>query len=179
VISLHELKLICPTTRIARLEIFVEPLNTGMHEFEIDHTPVREGMFIAQTAHESGGFNYVREIASGSAYDVGEKAKRLGNTPEDDDDGERYKGRGLIQLTGTTNYRLCGDALGVDFLAQPELLELPEYAARSACWFWQTNGLNELADKGDFKLITKRINGGYNGYSDRLAYWERAQEALK
>lgn len=177
-IALDELKLICPATKLSRLALFVDPLNAAMHEFEIDYTPVREGMFIAQVAHESGGFNYVRELASGAAYDVGAKAERLGNTPEDDDDGERYKGRGLIQLTGTTNYRLCGEALGVDFLANPELLEAPDNAARSAAWFWKTNGLNELADRGDFKLITKRINGGYNGYADRLAYWDRAQGAL-
>jgi putative chitinase len=143
-----------------------------MMEFGID-TVERETMFLAQVAHESGAFNYVREIASGQAY---EGRKDLGNT--EPGDGVRYKGRGLIQVTGKANYKSCGDALGIDLIAQPELLETPEYAARSAGWFWDSRKLNAIADKGDFLLLTKRINGGTNGYADRQAYLQRAQGVI-
>lgn len=172
-ITFDELKKICPQTRAGRIAVVVEPLNAAMHEFEIDVTPVREAAFIAQVAHESGGFNYVCELASGEAY---EGRADLGNT--EPGDGKRFKGRGFIQITGRANYRACGDALGGDLVSQPELLESLDLAARSAAWWWKAHGLNELADKGDFKLITKRINGGYNGYKERVAFWERAQEAL-
>lgn len=175
-ITADELRAIMPHAG-ARADTFCEPLRQAMQEFEID-TPARMAAFLAQIAHESGSLRYVREIASGQAYDVGALAVRLGNTPEDDDDGERYKGRGLIQITGTDNYRQCGAALQLDLLAHPELLEEPLNACRSAAWFWKSRGLNELADRGDFKLITKRINGGYNGYQDRLAYYSRAQQVL-
>ena len=171
-ILLEDLKAICPVTKKSRLELYVEPLNAAMQEFEID-TPEREAAFLAQVAHESGGFNYVRELASGEAY---EGREDLGNVRAGD--GKLFKGRGLIQITGRTNYRRCGDAFGVDLVSNPILLEEPDLAARSAAWFWNTHGLNELADKGDMKAITKRVNGGLNGYGDRLVYWERAKEAL-
>ena len=156
----------------ARAQIYLEPLNLSMDEFEIN-THARQAAFLAQVAHESGSLRYVREIASGEAY---EGRRDLGNT--EPGDGPRFRGRGLIQVTGRSNYRRCGDDLGLDLLSRPELLELPIHAARSAGWFWQSRGLNELADKGEFKLITKRINGGLNGLADRLAYYERACEVL-
>lgn len=171
-ITLDDLKKICPTTPAARLMKYIDPLNDTMMEFGID-TVERETMFLAQVAHESGAFNYVKELASGQAY---EGRKDLGNT--EPGDGVRYKGRGLIQVTGKANYKACGDALGADFLAQPELLEQPEYAARSAGWFWDSRKLNAIADKGDFLLLTKRINGGTNGYADRQAYLQRAQGVI-
>lgn len=171
-ILLDDLQVICPRTKSGRLAVFVEPLNDAMAEFEIN-TPEREAAFLAQVAHESGGFVYVREIASGAAY---EGRGDLGNTEHGD--GERFRGRGLVQITGRANYRDCGAALGVDLVATPELLEAPGLAARSAAWFWREHGLNELADKGEFKTITRRINGGLNGYGDRLTYWERAKETL-
>ena len=171
-ITLDELHEICPQTGTGRLAVFIEPVNDAMREFAID-TPVREAAFIAQVAHESGGFVYVQEIASGKAY---EGRADLGNT--EDGDGVRYKGRGLIQITGKTNYSACGDALGLDLISSPELLEEPVNAARSAAWFWSTHGCNDLADKGDFQHITRKINGGLNGYQSRVAYWNRAQEAL-
>lgn len=143
-----------------------------MMEFEIDN-PERQAAFLAQIAHESGSLRYVRELASGEAY---EGRADLGNT--EPGDGQRYRGRGLIQITGRSNYQACGDALGVDLVGNPELLEGPDLACRSAAWFWKAKGLNELADNGDFKLITKRINGGYNGYEDRVAFHERAQQVL-
>lgn len=171
-ILLEDLQAICPRTKSGRLSVFVDDLNTAMEEFEIN-TPEREAAFLAQVAHESGGFIYVREIASGAAY---EGRSDLGNT--EPGDGERFRGRGLIQITGRANYRDCGAALGVDLLGSPELLETPQLATRSAAWFWSSRGLNALADNGEFKTITRRINGGLNGYGDRLVYWERAKETL-
>lgn len=171
-LTLDQLKLICPRSNSGRLAIFVEPLNSTFDEFEIN-TPLRQQHFLAQVAHESGGFVYVRELASGESYEF---RKDLGNTEKGD--GPRYKGRGLIQITGRANMAACGDALGLDLLSNPGLLEEPIHAARSAGWFWKSRGLNELADKGDLKAITKRVNGGLNGYSERIAYWERAKETL-
>lgn len=171
-ITLEELHQICPVAGITRLSPFASRLNDAMAEFEINN-PEREAAFIAQIAHESGEFRYVKELASGAAY---EGRADLGNT--EPGDGVRYKGRGLIQITGRANYRDCGDALGLGLVAAPELLEEPENACRSAAWFWKKHGLNELADAGDFVRITKRINGGTNGLEDRRAYWARAQQVI-
>ena len=153
---------------------FLEPLNLAMWEFGID-TPMRQAAFLAQIAHESGSLKYVREIASGDAY---EGRRDLGNT--EPGDGVRFRGRGLIQITGRTNYRACSLGLFGDerLLETPELLEETVAACRSAGWFWKTMNLNALADIGAFRPITKAINGGYNGYDDRLAYYERAKAVL-
>lgn len=170
-VTADDLKRIMPHAG-SRADKFVDPLNSAMREFAID-TIMREVAFLAQIAHESGELRYVRELASGEAY---EGRSDLGNTQPGD--GVRFKGRGLIQITGRANYAACGTALGLDLLAHPELLEETVNACRSAAWFWQSRGLNELADKGDFKLITRRINGGYTHYQERLAFLERAKEVL-
>lgn len=161
-----------PFARIENVKKFVVPLNLTMDKFQIN-TPKRQAAFLAQLAHESGSLKYVREIASGEAY---EGRKDLGNTQPGD--GVRFKGRGLIQITGRTNYDHVGVALNYDFVKDPEALEKPGAAALSAGWFWFTRGLNEIADKDDFKKITKRINGGYNGLKDRADHWYRCQKAL-
>lgn len=162
-----------------RAALFHPHLVAAMAEFSID-APMRQAAFLAQIAHESGSLRYVLEIASGEAYDTGRLAARLGNTPEADGDGQRYKGRGLIQITGRDNYRSCSLALYGDerLLEIPSLLEEPVDACRSAAWFWSSRKLNELADTGAFRAITRVINGGFNGYADRLAYYERAQAVL-
>jgi putative chitinase len=100
----------------------------------------------------------------------------LGNTAAGD--GSKYRGRGLIQITGRANYAACGEALGIDLINHPELLEQPQHACMSAAWFWATKGLNTLADAGDFERITRRINGGFNGQADRLKLWVKASEVL-
>ena len=105
-------------------------------------------------------------------------ANRLGNGSVESGDGWRYRGRGLIQLTGRANYQACGSAIGADLVTHPELLEQPEWAALSAAWFWSSNGLNELADAGRFEDITRRINGGTHGQSQRVAFWRAGQEVL-
>lgn len=108
-------------------------------------------------------------------------ASRLGNGPTMTGDGFKFRGRGLIQITGRANYAECGEALFGDsrLLNAPELLEQPKYAVMSAGWFWQSKGLNILADKGDFLGITKRINGGTNGLADREALYKCAMQVLQ
>ena len=160
--------------------VFVPVLNTAMVRFQIVGTK-RIAAFIAQIGHESGQFRYVRELGNDqylSKYDTGSLAKRLGNTPEADGDGQKYRGRGLIQITGRANYMLCGEALALDLINQPELLEKPQHACMSAAWFWASRGLNTLADAGQFDTITRRINGGQNGAADRQALYARALKVL-
>lgn len=162
----------CPQ---ARIDLFFEPLVAAMTEFDIDN-PLRIAAFLAQAAHESGELRYMKELASGEAY---EGRKDLGNTQAGD--GVRFKGRGIFQLTGFNNYAKVGTDLFLDadwFTMSPQLAEEPENACRIAGWFWKTHGLNELADKGDFLSITKRINGGTNGWKERVEYYERAKEVL-
>jgi putative chitinase len=173
----EQLKKIFAHAKDERIDLFLEPLNETMCRYKID-TPLRQAHFLAQVGHESGELRYVKELASGKAYDTGRLAKALGNTPEEDGDGQKYKGRGLIQITGTANYRTLGADLGEDFLAHPELLETPHYAALSAGWFWNKKNLNSFADQDAIKTITKRINGGVNGLEDRKRLLEIAKKVL-
>jgi putative chitinase len=149
---------------------WVGPLNQACEEFQIN-TPQHLCMFLAQIGHESGQLRYVKELASGEAY---EGRSDLGNTAPGD--GVKYKGRGLIQITGKRNYVLCSLALGLPLLENPALLELPENAARSAAWFDYNNRLSAYGD--DIKKVTRRINGGYNGLEDRTKLYERAKKVL-
>lgn len=168
------------------------PLNQVFVKYEID-TPKRQAAFIGQCSVESNNFKTLEEELNYSAeglmrtwpsrfpdIDTAEKyahnpeklankvyAGRLGNTEEGD--GWKYHGRGLIQLTGRDNYRNCGQALGIDLISNPELLAEPSGAALSAGWFFNKHGLNQLADIGDFVLMSKRINGGDLGLSQRIA----------
>ncbi|UVM65269.1 glycoside hydrolase family 19 protein [Pseudomonas sp. B21-009] len=163
--------------------VFVPGLNATMGKYAII-TRLRMAAFIAQIGHESGQLRYVRELGGDTylaKYDTGRLAQRLGNTPEADGDGQKYRGRGLIQVTGRANYQACSEALFGDsrLLNTPELLEQPVYAAMSAGWYWQRAGLNSLADKGDFLAITKKINGGTNGLEDREELYERALKVLQ
>ena len=156
----------------AKAALYAPLLDAAMREFDIN-TPARQASFLSQVGHESGQLRYVRELASGAAY---EGRKDLGNTQPGD--GERYRGRGLIQITGRANYTAAMMALDVDIVEHPELLETPILACRSAAWFWKSHGLNELADAGDQVKVTKRINGGTNGLAERLALFEVAKRVL-
>jgi len=147
--------------------------NVHLRAYGIFDTELRLAHFMAQLSHESGGFRYMEEIASGAAY---EGRADLGNTQAGD--GKRYKGRGPIQLTGRANYRLFGRALGIDFENNPEIVALPSIGLLAACHFWKMRGLNELADADDIVAITKRVNGGQNGLSDRKAYLAKAKALL-
>lgn len=168
----------------------------------------RCAMFLAQLGHESGGFarlvesldytpdallktwpsRYTPELAQRHGRMRGAPANqeaiaahvyngRMGNRAGTDD-GWRYRGRGLIQITGRDNYRACGDALRLPLLAQPELLQEPEHAAMSAAWFWQLRSLNGPADARDVERCTRAINGGVNGLADRQARYRVACSAL-
>ena len=156
--------------------VFVPALNTATSKYGIVNR-LRITAFIAQVGHESGQLRYVREIWGPTAQQAGYEGRAdLGNTVKGD--GSKYRGRGLIQITGRANYAACGEALGLDLVNQPALLEQPQYAAMSAAWFWSTRGLNTLADAGDFVKITRRINGGLTGQDDRQALYDKALEVL-
>ena len=167
-----ELRQIMPNCPASRRADYLPFIQQAMTEFQIT-SYLRETAFIAQLAHESGELRYMEEIASGAAY---EGRKDLGNTQPGD--GKRYKGRGPIQLTGRTNYTKYGQLLGVDLVNNPTIAATKEVGFRIAGEFWKLNGLNELADVQDFKQITKRINGGYNGLDDRMKYYERAKAVM-
>lgn len=180
-ITLQQLQRIYPLAG-PRAGIFLPALNAAMRNRQIDN-PRRMAAYLAQVGHESGQLRYVKELGGDaylSKYDTGKLAAALGNTPEADGDGQKYRGRGLIQVTGQANYRACSRALfGDDRLLQlPELLEQPQWACESAAWFWHSRGLNALADRGDFNRITRMINGGLNGLADRMALWDKAREVL-
>lgn len=194
---------------------YAMPLRMAMIRYNIDN-PNRVRAFLAQIGHESGQLSAVVENLNYSAKALrsvfgkyfktdaeAEKyarkpeeianvvyANRLGNGDTKSGDGWRYRGRGLIQITGKSNYneasqKMYALPLGVDFVDEPELLATPDYAAQSAAWWWENAGLNAVADglggANDtevFKQITKRINGGYNGLDDRLAIYERAKTVI-
>lgn len=155
---------------------FAGPLTDAMSEYEIN-TKDRMAAFMAQILHESGMLRYTKEIWGPSAAQVRyEGRKDLGNT--EPGDGKRFMGRGLIQTTGRNNYKNTGDALGIDLLSNPEMLETTVLATRSAGWFWKNRGLNELADSGKFETITRRINGGINGLEDRERLFDIARRVF-
>ena len=180
----------------ANAQKFLKPIADTCDKYGIN-TPARILCFLAQVGHESGGLYYTEELASGKAY---EGRKDLGNTQPGD--GPRYKGRGLIQITGRANYASLSKDLGADFINNPALLggknvtacteEQLKYAALSAGWYWNKTNLNAYADKIDisktieadpnlqaFKDLTKRINGGYNGLQDRVARFKAGQKSFK
>jgi len=159
---------IMPNLPAAKRQLYLPFLNAAMREFEIANY-LRASAFLAQLAHESAELRYFEEIASGKAY---EGRKDLGNTQPGD--GVKYKGHGPIQITGRANHAACGKALGLDLINNPTLITQPPNAFRSAGWFWDSRGLNALADQRLFKAITKKINGGFNGLADRQKYYDRA-----
>jgi putative chitinase len=173
-------------------------INMTMIKREIN-TPVRQAMFLSQLAHESGNFRFVVENLNYSAdalrrvfgkYFTTDElanqyarqperianrvyASRMGNGNEASGDGWKYRGRGLIQLTGKDNYAAFSMQADNNALVEPELVAEPELAVDSAGWFWTTNRLNQLADTGDVKAVTRRINGGFNGLADREAKYNK------
>lgn len=167
----EQLLKIMPTAR-TRVGMYIRYINDYADKFGIT-TNLRMAHFLAQIAHESGELRYTQELASGKAY---EGRKDLGNTHVGD--GVRFKGRGLIQITGRANYEAYKKFCGYDVVARPELLEKPLGAVRSAMWYWREHGLNGLADKDSLESVTKRINGGYNGLESRRKYLRRAKVAL-
>lgn len=169
-LSMDKLVAIIPNATAANIERYYQPLIDAMAVYEIN-TDLRMAHFLAQIAHESGSLAYDEEIASGEAY---EGRADLGNTQPGD--GKRFKGRGLIQLTGRNNYQQYSTATGIDYVSDPERLSSdPNAAVDVACWFWSTRRLNRYADTDDVRKVTRRINGGYNGLDDRMAFLDRAK----
>lgn len=166
------IKQIYPNSMAKNRVAYIPYLNQGMKEYEIN-TPIRIWSYLAQIGHESMQLFYSKELASGKAY---EGRVDLGNTQEGD--GVKFKGRGLIQITGRFNYEKLTNTFGIDFIQEPELLETPEWAVKSSLWFWKTKGLNAIADSGDFEKLTMRINGGLNGIKERLEIFERCKKFI-
>lgn len=180
-------------------EKYIDALNAAMDEFEIN-TSQRRAMFLAQCCHESGHFRAVSENLNYKAdslsrvfpkyfrdVDPNDYAKqpekianrvyggRMGNGDEESGDGYRFRGRGLIQLTGKSNYIACSEDLEVDLIENPDYLITPEGAARSAAWFWSANDLNKYADSDDIVGCTKRVNGGTIGLEERTELYDEAK----
>jgi putative chitinase len=201
-------KLIAAGVKAKVADVWLPFVQQACERYQIN-TKNQEAAFIAQCAHESGGFTMLEENLNYSAAtmsvvwpkrfaelgpdgkpkkDKGKNipnkfalalhrkpemianvvyANRMGNGPTESGDGWRHRGMGLKQLTGKDNQKRCGDALGVDFIKNPELLLTPKYAALSAAWFWSVNKCGAIADSGDFVALTKKINGGTIGLEDR------------
>lgn len=203
-ITLSLLKTINPKTRTSILEKYVDPLNDVCDYYEITQTNERLAAFLAQISHESGGFNFVVENLNYGAkglmttfkkyFPTEELAKqyerkpekianrvyanRMSNGPEESGDGFKFRGRGLIQLTGRHNYTRFAEALEISIDECVEYMETPEGACSSAGWFWDNNNLNKFCDNNDFVGLTKRINGGTIGLEDRKHHYEIALKAL-
>jgi putative chitinase len=156
---------------------FIDPVNLAMIEFSIT-TGERPAMFLAQVGHESGGFHYTSELWGPTpAQERYEGRLDLGNTQPGD--GERFKGHGLIQVTGRANHAKAARDLGVPFDAIILWLTTPIGASRSAAHYWATHGCNHFADDYDFVALTRAINGGLNGLEDRLLRYTRVSDSMK
>jgi putative chitinase len=163
---------------LARAQKWAAALTLAMEGGKIN-TRLRIAAFLAQIGHESGSLVYSKELGGPSYFAKYDGRKDLGNTQPGD--GAKFCGRGLIQVTGRANYGRASQALFGDdrLLKTPELLEQPEWAAKSAVWYWSTRNLNALADADRFTDITKAINGGTNGLEDRKARYKYALTVLK
>jgi putative chitinase len=203
-LTLEQLKQLLPKNPY--VEHWHRALSQLLPDYEIN-SPKRIAAFIAQCSHESAGFTALKENlnykaatlrkifpkyfpddATANAYAnrpdrqqaIANKVygNRMGNGPEESGDGFRYCGRGLIQLTGKQNYTWFAASLGIPVEEASEYLQTFEGAAQSACWFWETNKLNQWADTGDMVTLTKRINGGTIGLDDRIKHYEHALHVL-
>ena len=183
---------------------WLDALNDTFERFSIN-TPNKQAAFIGQCGHECGNFKVLEEnlnyraatlmklwpkrfptLEVANQYAGNPKkianmvyASRMGNRDEASGDGYRFRGRGCIQLTGHANYFHAGKALDVDFVMQPDLVGTPKYAALTAGWFWSTHGCNDIADRADWTLLTKRINGGTIGLDDRIKHTNHALEVIQ
>ena len=202
-ITLEQLQDILPKAKAENIEKYCEHLAHAMDEFSIE-TDLQKAMFLAQVGHESGylsavhenlnygwqglrkifpkyfpndeiaqHYNRQPELIANRVY-----GGRMGNGPEETGDGFRYCGRGLIQLTGKSNYQQCGEALEYNLVEDPTYLETPQGAARSAAWFWWSRHLNQFADTENIKECTRRINGGYIGLEERNHLFQHAKAVL-
>lgn len=169
-----ELKQFSSHTKDSMIPIVTKWFNYYCDKYEVN-TPLRMAAFFAQVIHECDSFNTSEEYASGAAY---EGRTNLGNIVKGD--GKKFKGRGYIQVTGRSNYKSVSMYIFDDLrlLDTPELLGTPQYAMLSAFWYWDTHKLNIYADKAWMETITRRINGGLNGWTERLANYNRICDIL-
>lgn len=175
-ITKEQLKSIMTNATNANIDKFIDPINQTMDKFNIN-TVNQMAAFIATIAVESGELRYVKELGNDAyfaKYDSGKLAANLGNT--EPGDGPKYKGRGLIQVTGRYNYNQFSKLMGLDLINNPELLEEPLNATLSAGYFWNSRRLNALAD--DIVAVTKKVNGGTNHLAERTAFYQKAQIIL-
>ena len=203
-ITLSMLQQLCPKTKAQTLQLYAEPLHEVAQYYDMYDNMKRAAAFIAQTAHESGGFNFVKENLNYSAkglmttfrkYFADETtakayerqpekianrvyASRMGNGDESSGDGYRFCGRGLIQLTGRINYTKFSQDLGISIEDTVAYMETPQGAVSSAGWFWDQNNLNQYCDIDDFVTLTKRINGGTLGLEDRVKHYNNALKIM-
>ena len=203
-VTLEILKALCPKTKEAVLQKYAASLDETAKYYDMYDNKKRAAAFVAQVAHESGGFNFVKENLNYSAKGLRSTfgkyfhddavakqyakqpakianrvyANRMGNGDEASGDGYKYCGRGLIQLTGKQNYTKFAQDLGITVDETVAYLETPEGAVSSAGWFWDNNNLNSYCDKDDFIGLTKRINGGTIGLEDRKHHYELALKLL-
>jgi putative chitinase len=203
-ITVELLQKLCPKTKVDVLKRYAESIHETAEYYDMYKNKKRAAAFVAQIAHESGGFNFVKENLNYSAKGLmgtfkkyfpnealakqyerqPEKianrvyANRMGNGDEASGDGYKYCGRGLIQLTGKQNYTKFAADLGISVDETVKYLETPEGAVSSAGWFWDQNNLNQWCDKDDFVTLTKRINGGTIGLEDRKHHYEIALKLL-
>ena len=204
-VTLEILQKLCPKTKASILSGYIDPINNVGKYYNMFDNVKRIASFLAQVAHESGGFNFTKENLNYSAdglqkvfgkyfpnadtatayarqpEKIANKvyANRMGTGDEASGDGYKYCGRGLIQLTGKNNYTKYAAAVKKELTEAVSYLETPAGAVSSAGWFWSTNNLNDYADKGDIIGMTKRINGGTNGLDDRTALYNTALAALQ
>lgn len=188
-ITLEQLDKIFPYgAKSGRNKENITRLNSALKAIKAD-TPLRIAAFLSQIGVESAEFKYRKELGGHDyldKYDTGRLAAALGNSPEDDDDGQKYCGRDWLQCTGLRNYRACGKYLGLDLVNHPELLEKDEHIGKASAWFWIANNMNEVADTGDIDAISDKVNkgrktqayGDANGFKERKAYFDRAKQVL-
>lgn len=171
-ITKEMLRKLAPTAKEDIITHLAQHLDEQLAKYDIG-SYLRVCHFLAQAAHESAGFRTLEEFASGAAY---EGRADLGNVRPGD--GKRYKGRGIFQLTGRANYRVMGQKLGVDLENRPELASDPMISIKTACEYWNSRKLSIYADLDDVRTVTKRINGGYNGFEDRKLYLQRVKTII-
>ncbi len=165
----------CLGASASRTAPFFDAATYAMGEYGID-TLARQAAFLAQCGYETGSLQWMTELGGPDYFAKYDGRADLGNTQPGD--GYKYRGRGWIQLTGRANYTKAAGALCLDYVDNPDMIASPTYAPLVAAWFWNTYGLNALADAGNFTQITRVINGGMNGLEDRMSRWAIAKKTL-
>ena len=170
-LTIEQIKKIAPTATTKNISIYLPFINSCIKRYEF--TDLMVCAYLSQILVESGALYYVKEIASGKAY---EGRKDLGNTEVGD--GRHYKGRGILQITGRANYKKVGDLLGIDLINSPEMLETPKWAVETSFLYFKMNKFYDILKSDNIKKITKCVNGGYNHLVERTAYYEKAKSIL-